>query len=317
MKIVLAEPLGVKQELMDDFAAQLTQQGHTFTAYDTRPADQDDLAARIAGADAVMIANYPFREAAIRSCKSLRYINIAFTGVDHVDIPVCRELGIRVSNASGYSDIAVAELAFSMMLSLSRNVLQCDAATRRGETKDGLIGTELYGKTLGVIGAGKIGSTVMKIALAFGCKVRAYSRTVKPELEALGITFVSLEQLMAESDIISLHVPQNNETKGMINAQLISLMKPGAIFINTARGPIVDSAALADALNAGRIAGAGIDVFEMEPPVPEDHPLVTAKNTLLTPHVAFATKEALERRAAIVFENTLAWLRGEIKNEIC
>ena len=103
----------------------------------------------------------------------------------------------------------------------------------------------------------------------------------------------------------------------MINAELIGLMKPTAIFINTARGPIVDSQALADALNAGKIAGAGIDVFENEPPIQSDHPLVTAKNTLLTPHVAFATKEALERRAAIVFENTFAWLHGEIKNQIC
>ena len=103
----------------------------------------------------------------------------------------------------------------------------------------------------------------------------------------------------------------------MINTHLIGLMKPNAIFINTARGPIVDSAALADALNQGKIAGAGVDVFEMEPPIPEDHSLVTAKNTLLTPHVAFATKEALERRAAIVFENTFGWLRREIKNEIC
>lgn len=317
MKIVLAEPLGVKQELVDHFSSQLTRQGHEFIAYDTRSVDQDDLSARIAGADAVMIANYPFREAAIRSCTPLRYINIAFTGVDHVDIPVCKELGIRVSNASGYSNIAVAELAFSMMLSLSRNVLSCDTAVRSGGTKDGLIGTELYGKTLGVIGTGKIGSRVIKIALAFGCKVIAYSRTVKPELEALGVTFVSLEELMAESDIISVHVPQNKETIGMISAQMIRLMKPGAIFVNTARGPIVDSAALAEALNTGKIAGAGIDVFEMEPPVPEDHPLVTAKNTLLTPHIAFATQEALERRAAIVFENTFAWLRGEILNEIC
>lgn len=317
MKIVLSEPLGVNQKLIDDFAARLTEMGHTFTAYDTRPSDQDDLADRISGADAVMIANYPFRETAIRSCKTLQYINIAFTGVDHVDVPVCKELDIHVSNASGYSDIAVAELAFSMMLSLSRNVLQCDAAVRRSGTKDGLVGTELYGKTLGVIGAGKIGSTVMKIALAFGCKVMAYSRTVKPELQAMGVIFVSLEQLMAESDIVSIHVPQNDTTKGMINARLIGLMKPTAILINTARGPIVDSDALADALNAGKIAGAGIDVFEMEPPVPADHPLVTAKNTLLTPHVAFATKEALERRAAIVFENTFAWLRGEVKNKIC
>lgn len=316
MKIVLAEPLGINKELLDGFAGKLGDMGHTFRSYDTCPADQQDLADRIKDADAVMIANYPFREAAIRSASSLKYINIAFTGVDHVDIPICRELGIAVSNASGYSDIAVSELAFAMMLNLSRNVVACNTAVRNEKTKAGLIGTELFGKTLGVIGTGKIGTAVIKIALAFGCKVIAYSRTVKPELEAMGIRFVSLEQLMKESDIVSLHLPQNDSTKGLINADLIGLMKPNAIFINTARGPIVDSTALADALNAGKIAGAGIDVFETEPPIQPDHPLLTAKNTLLTPHVAFATKEALERRAAIVFENTFAWLRGEIKNQI-
>ena len=317
MKIVLAEPLGVDQKIVDRFAEELSDMGHTFTIYDTVPSGQQELAGRIQDADAVMIANYPFREAAIRSDAALKYINIAFTGVDHVDIPVCKQLGIHASNASGYSDIAVSELAFSMMLALSRNLPQCDAAVRNGKTKAGLIGTELYGKTLGVIGAGKIGSAVIKIALAFGCKVIAYSRTVKPELELLGVEFVSLQELMRQSDIVSLHLPQNDTTKGMINAELIGLMKPTAIFINTARGPIVDSQALADALNAGKIAGAGIDVFENEPPIQSDHPLVTAKNTLLTPHVAFATKEALERRAAIVFENTFAWLHGEIKNQIC
>lgn len=316
MKIVLTEPLGINQKLLDEFAGKLGDMGHTFMSYDTCPADQEDLAERIQDADAVMIANYPFREPAIRSASSLKYINIAFTGVDHVDIPVCRELGIAVSNASGYSDIAVSELAFAMMLNLSRNVVACNTAVRDGKTKAGLIGTELFGKTLGVIGTGKIGTAVIKIALAFGCNVIAYSRTVKPELEEMGVRFVSLEQLMKESDIVSLHLPQNDSTKGLINADLIGLMKPNAIFINTARGPIVDSTALADALNSGKIAGAGIDVFENEPPVQPDHPLVAAKNTLLTPHVAFATKEALERRAAIVFENTFAWLRGEIKNQI-
>lgn len=317
MNIVLAEPLGVNQNLIEDFAEKLSQMGHSFTAYNTLPADQKDLGNRIKDADAVMIANYPMRKEAILEAEKLRYINIAFTGVDHVDIDICREKGINVSNASGYSDVAVAELAFSMMLSLSRNVLQCDEATRHGRTKAGLIGTELYGKTLGVIGAGKIGSTVMKIALAFGCEVITYSRTVKPELELIGVTFVSLEELMSRSDIVSIHVPANDSTRGLINAQMLGLMKENAILINTARGPIVDSAALADALNDGKIAGAGIDVFEMEPPIPEDHPLVTAKNTLLTPHVAFATKEALERRAAIVFDNTFAWLNQEIKNKIC
>lgn len=317
MNIVLAEPLGVERKLIEGFSERVTRGGHSLTVYDTCPVDQEDLARRVKNADAVIIANYPFREEAILSAENLQYIDIAFTGVDHVDLAVCKKRGISVSNASGYSDIAVAELAFAMMLSLSRNVLQCDMATRQSGTKDGLIGTELYGKTLGVIGAGKIGSAVMKIGLAFGCRVISYSRTAKPELETMGVTFVSLEDLMTESDIVTLHVPVNDSTRGMIDAKMICRMKPNAFLINTARGPVVDSQALAEALNSGRIAGAGIDVFEMEPPIPEDHPLITARHTLLTPHVAFATREALERRAEIVFDNLFAWLNNEVRNKIC
>ncbi len=204
-----------------------------------------------------------------------------------------------------------------MMLSLSRYMVQCDQAVRDGKDKTGLVGTELAGKTLGVIGTGKIGTRVISIARAFGMDVIAYSRTVKPELEAMGVRYLPLAEVMAQSDIVTLHTPNNAETKGLISKELIEKMKPSATFINTARGPIVDSQALADALNAGKLRAAGIDVFEMEPPIPADHPLVTAKNVLLAPHVAFATKEAMERRAEIVFENMLAWLNGDIRNQIC
>lgn len=317
MKIVLLEPLGVKQAILAEFADRLTQLGHDFTAYANRPADEEELKQRMEGADAVMIANMPLRAPALGNADTLKYVNVAFTGVDHLDVDFCREHGISVSNASGYSDIAVAELAFSMMLSLVRNVKECDSAVRAGGTKDGLIGTELYGKTLGVVGTGKIGSAVIRIAQAFGCNVIAYNRSIKPELEAAGVRFVSLEELMEQCDIVTVHVPQNASTNKLISKELIAKMKPNAIFINTARGPIVDNAALAEALRDGKIAGAGIDVFEMEPPVPSDHPLLDAPHTLLTPHVAFATTEALERRARIVFENTYAWLNGEILNKIC
>ena len=317
MKIVLAEPLGIKNELLESYAEEVRAKGHTFVAYKDRPANIEALCDRVRDADAVMIANLPFPGEAVRCAENLKYIDVAFTGVDHLDVAACKEKGISVSNASGYSDVAVAELAFGLMLNLSRNVLPCDAMIRKGGTKDGLIGTELYNKTLGVVGTGKIGTAVIRIALAFGMKVTAYSRTVKPELEALGVRYVSLEELMAESDIVTLHVPQNDSTKGLISGEMIGRMKPTAMLINTARGPIVDSAALAEALNAGKIAAAGIDVFETEPPIAANHPLLTAKNTLLTPHVAFATTEALERRAKIVFDNLAAWLQGEVLNKIC
>lgn len=317
MKIVLVEPLGIKPELLERYAEEIRGMGHIFVPYAARPADTAELCARVEDADAVMVANLPFPGEAVRGGKNLKYIDIAFTGVDHVDIAACRERGISVSNASGYSDVAVAELAFGLMLGLSRNIVPCDSVVRRSGTKDGLVGTELFGKTLGVVGTGKIGTAVIRIALAFGMKVMAYSRTVKPELESLGVRFAALEEVMAESDIVTVHVPQNDSTKGLISREMIGRMKPGAMLINTARGPIVDSAALAEALEAGRLAGAGVDVFETEPPIPEDHPLVKAPNTLLTPHVAFATVEALERRAEIVFGNLKAWLGGTVQNRIC
>ena len=317
MKSVLAEPLGISSELLEKYADEIRVLGHEFTAYSDRPEDLAGLCSRVEDADAVMLANMPFPGEAVRAGKNLRYIDIAFTGVDHVDIAACKERGISVSNASGYSDVAVAELAFGLMLGLSRNIVPCNQAVRRAGTKDGLVGTELFGKTLGVVGTGKIGTTVIRIALAFGMKVIAYSRTVKPELDAMGVRFTSMPELMEESDIVTLHVPQNAATNGMISRELIGRMKQGAMLINTARGPIVDSAALAGALESGRLRGAGIDVFETEPPIPEDHPLVKAPNTLLTPHVAFATVEALERRAEIVFGNLKAWLAGTVQNQIC
>ena len=184
-------------------------------------------------------------------------------------------------------------------------------------TKAGLVGGELFGKTFGVVGTGAIGSKVAKIAQAFGCKVVAYSRTVKPEMQGAGIEYLSLEDVLKVSDIVSLHVPLNDKTKGLIGEKEIALMKKNAILLNTARGPVVDSEALAKALNEERIAGAGIDVFEMEPPVPAEHPLLHSKHTVVTPHVAFASHEALFTRAQIVSENILKWEDGKPQNVIC
>lgn len=317
MKIALLEPLSIREETLDAFVTKIKALGHEITVYSDRDTSLAGLQARSEGMDAVIIANTPYREDVLKACPNLRYIDVAFTGVDHIDVEYCRKKGIHLSNASGYSDICVAELAFGMMLSLSRYMVQCDQAVREGRDKTGLVGTELAGKTLGVIGTGKIGSRVISIARAFGMDVIAYSRTAKPELEAAGVKYLPLEKVMGLSDIVTLHTPNNAETKGLISRELIGGMKPSAIFINTARGPIVDSQALADALNEGKIAAAGIDVFEMEPPIPAGHPLVTAKNVLLAPHVAFATKEAMERRAKIVFENMLAWLDGVVRNQIC
>ncbi|MPN05242.1 Hydroxypyruvate reductase [bioreactor metagenome] len=184
---------------------------------------------------------------------------------------------------------------------------------RERGTKDGLVGFELEGKTFGVIGLGAIGTRVAKIAQAFGCNVIAYSRSFK---RIDGVMFTELDTLLETSDIVSLHVPLNDKTRCLINKEKLALMKPNAILINTARGPVIDSDALAEALREGRIAGAGVDVFEIEPPLNPAHPLLNASNVIATPHIAFATKEALVKRAVIVFDNVAKWLAGAPQNVI-
>ena len=317
MKIVIIEPLGITPEKLAEATAAVKARGHEIVAYDTKEEDQDKLAERGKDADIIIIANQPFRKNVIEKCKNLKLLSVAFTGVDHIDVDFCKEKGICVCIAAGYSTNAVAELAFGLAISVLRNIPACDAVCRKEGTKAGLVGCELFGKTFGVVGTGAIGSKVAKIAQAFGCKVVAYSRTVKPEMQGAGIEYLSLEEVLKVSDIVSLHVPLNDKTKGLIGEKEIALMKKNAILLNTARGPVVDSEALAKALNEERIAGAGIDVFEMEPPVPADHPLLHSKHTVVTPHVAFASHEALFTRAQIVSENILKWEDGKPQNVIC
>ncbi len=316
MKIVIIEPLGITPEKLAEATAAVKARGHEIIAYDTREDDPEKLAQRGKDADVIIIANQPFRKNVIEKCEKLKLLSVAFTGVDHVDVDFCKEKGITVCNAAGYSTNAVAELAFGLAISVLRNIPACDAVCRKEGTKAGLVGGELFGKTFGVIGTGAIGGKVAKIAQAFGCKVIAYSRTVKPEMQGLGIEYLPLDEVLRQSDIVSVHVPLNEKTRGLIGEKEIALMKKNAILLNTSRGPVVDSAALAAALNEERIAGAGIDVFEMEPPVPADHPLLHSKHTVVTPHVAFASHEALFTRAQIVAENILKWEDGTPQNLI-
>lgn len=307
MKIVILEPLGIPEETTRAMAQEAIGAGNELVTYNTRKEDIETLIERSKDADAVVLTNFKYPREVIESCPNLKYICVAFTGYDHVDMACCRERGIQVSNCAGYSTSAVADLVFGFVIALSRSLIACNDVVRKGGTKAGLIGPELEGKKFGIIGAGAIGLRVAAIANAFGCDVYAYSRTRK---DIPGVTFVELDELLKTCDIISLHVPQNASTVGMINAEKIVLMKSNALFINTARGPIVDSAALAAALNSGAIAGAGVDVFETEPPVAEDHPLLHAKNCICTPHVGFATHQAMEKRAVIVCDNLKAWLGG-------
>ncbi|WP_044294760.1 2-hydroxyacid dehydrogenase [Robinsoniella peoriensis] len=314
MNIVMLESLAVSEDILKSYIKPLEEAGHTFRAYE-KSSDEEVLKEESKDADILILANMPLRQEVIRNCSHLKFIDVAFTGVDHVDLEAAKEMGAALSNASGYSNESVAELTLGMILSLLRNVPQVEARCRDGKTKDGLVGFELKGKTVGIIGTGAIGMRTAQLCSAFGCKVIAYNGFSKKENSEL-ITYMPLKDLLEEADIVALHCPLTEQSRHLINQETIGYMKKSAILINAARGPVVDSDTLAKALNEGRIAGAGIDVFEVEPPLNTDHPLLHAKNTIVTPHVAFATKESMEIRAEIVFRNIDQWLKGEQINKI-
>jgi len=288
MKLVIIEPLGVEEDKLMEIAHKALPDSVEIISYQTKVTDTESLIERGKDADIIMVANLPLNADVIKGCKNLKMLAVAFTGIDHIAMDACKEQGIMVCNCAGYSNAAVSDLVFGLLISLYRNIISCNEVVRKEGTKDGLVGFELEGKKFGVVGTGAIGTRVANIAQAFGCEVYAYSRTVK---DLTGVQYVDLEELLSTCDIISLHVPLNASTKGLISEKEIALMKPNAVLINTSRGPVVDSKALADALNEGKIAGAAVDVFENEPPVAKDHPLLHAKNLIATPHVALQQKK--------------------------
>ncbi|MBR2822588.1 MAG: hydroxyacid dehydrogenase [Clostridia bacterium] len=314
MKISLLEPLGVSPELIEELSAPIRAAGHEFVYYDQKTTDPAELAARAQGCEVVMIANNPFPDSVVRACPDLKMINVAFTGIDHVGQDACREKGIMICNAANYSNQTVAEVVIGMVISLLRKLTECNITVRNQGTSQGLRGREIAGRTVGIVGTGRIGMITARLFLAFGAKVIATDPCPNENAKALGIEYMPLEQLMAQSDIVSVHTPNMASTRGLISREMIALMKPTAIFVNCARGPIVDSAALADALNEDRIAGAAVDVYNVEPPIPDSEPLLHAKNTLLTPHIAFLSDESMIRRAHIVFENMMAYIQGKPEN---
>lgn len=308
MRIAVMEPLGVEQEKFMQIAREAVGDDVEIVCYDARTTDVEELGRRGRDADIIAIGNLPFPREILEKCENVKMLAVAFTGLDHVDLKYCEERGIKVQNCAGYATTAVAELTFGLLLDLCRNIGKCDTAARNGGTKAGLIGFELEGRTMGIVGTGAIGARVAKLAAAFGMDVIAYSRTPG---KVAGVRYVSLEELLAQADVVSLHVPLTDETRGMIGAEELALMKKTAVLVNTARGPVVDTKALADALNSGRIAGAAIDVFDKEPPLDADEPLINAKNTVVTPHVAFATDESMIKRAEIEFRNIAEFIKDK------
>jgi D-3-phosphoglycerate dehydrogenase len=311
MKIVLIEPIGIISTNIAKIKADFEMLGHEFVSYDSRPENDKEIIERANNADVIVLSNLPISENVINECKNLKMISVAFAGVDHIPMDLCRERNITVSNGGGYSNHAVAELVIGSVINLFRRINWADSQTRKLSTREGFLGSELYGKTFGIIGFGKIGQETAKLAQAFGCKVIAYNRSGKkfPNVE-----FVELDYLLKESDIVSVHIPLTNETKGLLGIEKLQLLKSTSIFINTARGAIADYSALSDLLKRNLIAGAAIDVYEKEPPLDKSHPLFDAPNTILLPHIGYATNEAIELRGNIVIDNILKWLKGDPQN---
>ena len=314
MKISLIEPLNVSKELIDKFESEIHSLGHEFRYYDDKTTDINELRRRSDGQDIVMIANNPYPKEVIDSLENLKLLNVAFTGVDHVDLDALKNKGAKLCNASGYSDIAVSELVIGLAINLFRNIKISDTSIRDSGLP--IMGRELSGKTLGILGTGNIGLRTAKLFDAFGSEILGYDLNENEEFLAIGGKYTSLEDILSKADILSIHLPNTKNTKGFIGEKELKMMKESSILINCARGPIVDNNALADALNNGVIAGAGLDVFDMEPPIPADYPLLNAKNTVLTPHIAYLTEESMVRRAEIAFDNTISFLKGEGKNLI-
>ena len=261
--------------------------------------------------DAVIIANTPFPAEAVTENPALKYIDVAFTGVDHVPMEACRARGVLVSNAANYSNQSVAELTVGMAIALLRRLPDCDAAVRAHQGSAGLIGREIAERTVGIVGLGRIGLRVARLMLAFGARVVAYDPKPMEQARQLGVQYASLREVLESSDIVTLHAPACAQTHKMIGEAELAQMKPGALFINCARGALVDSQALCDALRSGHLAGAAVDVYDREPPLDDSEPLLHAPNIILTPHIAFASEESMLRRARIVFQNLYAWLDGE------
>ena len=303
MKIVFLEPLGLTVEAIEKACENLKKHGHEVVVYPDRKPELN--IERAAEADIVLESNMPLRKDFFDACPNLKMLSIAFTGLDHIDMDECKRRGITVMNAAGYSTEAVAEETICMMIGLYRHVIENDSITRSCKGPSIAPGREIAGKTVGIIGMGAIGQRTAALAQAFGCKVIAWNRTPK---QVPGVTFVDKETLLKESDIVALHIALNNETRNFLTAKDFALMKPTAVIVNAARGPVVNTADLAEALKNGVIASAALDVYDGEPPLSNDNPLLTAPNTMLLPHIGFATKEAFLLRLDIVVKNVENYL---------
>ena len=289
------------------------------TVYDrTAP---DEIVSRATGAEIVLTNKTPLTQETLEKLPQLRYIGVLATGYNIVDTEAAKKRGIVVTNIPAYSSESVAQMVFAHLLNVASDVANHSQSVKAGEwanckdfcfLKSPIF--ELAGKSIGIVGFGNIGSTVARIAHAFDMKVYAKTSKRKEDLPDY-VEPVTLETLLAESDVITLHCPLTDSTRNLINRETIALMKPTAIVINTGRGPLVNEQDLADALNNGRIKAAGVDVLSQEPPR-ADNPLIQARNCYITPHIAWATFEARNRLMKIATDNIRQYLAGNTVNQV-
>ena len=276
---------------------------------------------RIQDADVVLTNKVPIKEELLEACPNIKYIGTLSTGYNIIDLDACRTRGIPVCNVPSYSTSAVAQFTMALLLEVCHHVGEHNNIVHSGGWERSvdfcfwnypLI--ELSSKTIGIIGFGKIGQEVAKLAAAFGMKVLAYSRTEYEEGRKLA-EYVDLDTLLASSDIVSLHCPLFPETRWIINNEKIAKMKDGAILLNTSRGPLIVEEDVANALNSDKLYYYATDVASREP-IRSDNPLLTAKNCIITPHIAWAAKETRERLVGIVYENLKAYTEGKVQNNV-
>ena len=291
----------------------------TVTLYDRTTPEQ--VVDRLTGASIALVNKVKLSSDVLTQLPDLRYIGVTATGYDIIDLAAARAQNIVVTNVKGYSTPSVVQVAFALLLELTHHVGQHDSSVQAGAWvaspdfcywKTPLI--ELAGKTLGLVGYGDIGKQVADVGRAFGMNVLVNRRHTNEQPEA-GIRYVDRDVLFAESDVVSLHCPATPDTIGFVDAELLSQMKPTSFLINTSRGSLLNEKAVADALNAGIIAGAGLDVLATEPPR-ADNPLLTACNCMITPHIAWASFEARKRLLNEVVENIRAFEKGEERNRV-
>lgn len=286
--------------------------------FDRTPTDL--IIERAKDADVILTNKCPLNRQTINALPNLKYIGVVATGYNIVDVEAAKERGIIVANARGYSSASVAQLVFSLMLTFTNRTAEhaANIAETWTSSPDWCFYhnnfMDLEGKTLGIIGFGDIGKKVAQIGLGFGMKILGNRRNLTAET-TINVEMVSQERIFSESDFISLHCPLTTDNQGLINKNTIALMKPTAYLINTSRGGLINEKDLADALNEGKIAGAGLDVLSVEPPSAQN-PLLTAKNCVITPHIAWSSIEARTRLLKIVIENIRAFQNGKPQNVV-